>query len=113
MTGSNFEDIPTMLWAAVTNGNGGNDKLDCWQRPVPKPDAGEVLVRRLAASMNNTVINTRVGCYFASITGSTADRNAVQQDKAEQKVDGRGSSTTVESASSRNAQDFILQFEEL
>ena len=82
MTGSNFQDSPTMLWAAVTNGNGGNDKLDCWQRPVLKPDAGEVLVRVLAASMNNTVINACLGCYFASITGSTADRNTVHQDKA-------------------------------
>ena len=55
---------------------------------MPKPDVGEVLVRVLAASMNNTEINTRLGWYSSSVTGSTADLSTKQQAKAEQKSDG-------------------------
>ena len=94
MTGLIFEDIPTRMWAVVTTGNGGYDKLDYRQVPVPKPDAGEVLVRVLAAGMNNTEINTRLGWYSASVKGSTADLSAEQQNKAEQKADGGWNAAT-------------------
>ena len=63
MTALHFEDIPAEMWAVVTTGNGGYDKLDYRQVPVPVPGAGEVLVRVLAAGMNNTEINTRLGWY--------------------------------------------------
>ena len=39
--------------------------------PVPKPGAGQVLVRVLAAGVNNTDINTRVGWYAREVTDAT------------------------------------------
>lgn len=49
--------------AVVTLGNGGFDQLSV--RDVPKPvlGSGDVLVKVLAAGMNNTEINTRIGWY--------------------------------------------------
>ena len=41
--------------------------------PVPVPGTGEVLVQVLAAGVNNTDINTRVGWYSSSVTGATDD----------------------------------------
>ena len=88
MAGLGFEHIPAKMWAVVTTGNGGYDKLDYRQVPVPTPGAGELLLRVLAAGMNNTEINTRLGWYSSSVTGSTADLSTRQQDQAEQKADG-------------------------
>ncbi|MGC6454344.1 MAG: alcohol dehydrogenase family protein [Candidatus Puniceispirillaceae bacterium] len=76
------------MWAVVTTGNGGYDKLDYRQVPVPVPGKGEVLVRVLAAGMNNTEINTRLGWYSSSVTDSTAELSTQQQAKAEHKGDG-------------------------
>ena len=53
-----------------------------------------MLVRVLAAGMNNTEVNTRLGWYSASVTGSTADLSAEQQGKAEQKADGGWNAAT-------------------
>lgn len=94
MTDLIFEHIPTRMWAVVTTGNGGYDKLDYRQVPVPTPQAGEVLVRVLAAGMNNTEINTRLGWYSSSVTGSTADFSTEQQGRAEQKADGGWNAAT-------------------
>ncbi len=52
----------TML-AVVTTGSGGADKIDCRLVRRPRPDEGEVLVRVLAAGINATDVNTRVGWY--------------------------------------------------
>jgi NADPH:quinone reductase-like Zn-dependent oxidoreductase len=41
--------------------------------PVPLPDAGQVLVKVLAAGVNNTDINTRVGWYSSDVSGATED----------------------------------------
>ncbi|MEM7360611.1 MAG: zinc-binding dehydrogenase [Pseudomonadota bacterium] len=60
------------MWAVVTRGNGGYDQLDYCQVKRPQPDSGEVLIRVLAAGMNNTEINTRLGWYSSSVDGSTA-----------------------------------------
>ncbi|MFM8867022.1 MAG: alcohol dehydrogenase family protein [Ilumatobacteraceae bacterium] len=49
--------------AVVTLGNGGLDQLSFRDVPTPKLGRGEVLVKVLAAGVNNTEINTRVGCY--------------------------------------------------
>jgi alcohol dehydrogenase len=57
--------------AVVTTGNGGYDKLVYCDVPVPEPGPSEVLVRVLAAGINNNEINTRLGWYSASITSST------------------------------------------
>jgi NADPH:quinone reductase-like Zn-dependent oxidoreductase len=58
--------------AVVTTGNGGYDKLVYRDVPVPVPGSGEVLVKVLAAGVNNTEINTRLGWYSSSVTSSTA-----------------------------------------
>lgn len=60
------------MWAVVTRGNGGYEQLDFCQVKRPQPAAGEVLIKVLAAGMNNTEINTRLGWYSSSVEGSTA-----------------------------------------
>lgn len=49
--------------AAVMERHGGPDALVVRQAPRPSPRAGEVLVRVLAAGVNNTDIWTREGAY--------------------------------------------------
>ena len=49
--------------AVVTTGNGGFDKLHYREVPMPELGAGEVLIKVLAAGVNNTEINTRLGWY--------------------------------------------------
>ncbi|MCL7941536.1 alcohol dehydrogenase family protein [Halomonas sp. ATCH28] len=63
-------DQPTMK-AVVTTGNGGYEKLDYCNVPIPIPRPGEVLLRVLAAGVNNTEINTRLGWYSSSVQGGT------------------------------------------
>ena len=65
--------------AVVTTGNGGFDKLVFKDVPVPKLGAGEVLIRVLAAGVNNTEINTRLGWYSSSVTSSTDQTSDEQQ----------------------------------
>lgn len=78
---------PTM-WAVVTVANGGYDKLHYLQVPVPVPGPAEVLIRVLAAGVNNTEINTRIGWYSESVTTAT-DAAAVKEEQgAVQKADG-------------------------
>lgn len=62
-TRENRHVIPRTMSAVVTTGNGGFDKLELRDVPVPQPGAGEVLLRVLAAGINNTEINTRLGWY--------------------------------------------------
>ena len=88
MKASPAVQIPNQMHAVVTTGNGGYDKLDYRLMPTPVPAAGEVLVRVLAAGMNNTEINTRLGWYSSSVAGSTDDLSTAQQDSAEHKDDG-------------------------
>jgi len=57
--------------AVVTTGNGGYEKLVYRDVPVPVPGPGEVLIRVLAAGVNNTEINTRLGWYASSVTTGT------------------------------------------
>lgn len=59
--------------AVVTMGNGGYDMLQYIDVPVPTLDEGEVLVKVLAAGVNNTEINTRLGWYSDKVTTSTTD----------------------------------------
>lgn len=76
------------MWAVVTTGNGGYDKLEYRRVPTPVPAAGEALVRVLAAGINNTEINTRLGWYSSSVTGSTGVLSVSQEIEAEDKADG-------------------------
>jgi hypothetical protein len=59
-----MEEIPTTMFAVVTTGNGGIDKLELRQsHPVPRPANGEVLVRVLAAGK---VISVLCIAFFLS-----------------------------------------------
>lgn len=59
------------MMAMVTVGQGGYDQLVYREVPVPALQAGEVLLQVLAAGINNTDINTRVGWYGAGWNGAT------------------------------------------
>lgn len=61
------------MTAAVTLGNGGFEMIEIREVPVPVPGPGEVRVKVLAAGVNNTEINTRLGWYSANVLGSTDD----------------------------------------
>ncbi|MDJ0823313.1 MAG: alcohol dehydrogenase family protein [Paracoccaceae bacterium] len=88
MQGFDLASKDGQMMAVVTTGNGGLEMLDYRSVPIPVPDAGEVLLRVLAAGVNNTEINTRLGWYSSSVTtdtGATADYQATH---GEQKADG-------------------------
>ncbi len=57
--------------AVVTTGNGGYEKLEYRDLPIPELAGGEVLLQVLAAGVNNTEINTRLGWYSSKVTTST------------------------------------------
>ena len=59
------------MMAVVTRGNGGYDQLDYCEVQLPQIGQGEVLLRVLAAGVNNTEINTRLGWYSSSVTKGT------------------------------------------
>ena len=66
--------IPKMMFGIVLTGHGGPEVLVRESNlPVPAPGVGEVLVQVLAAGVNNTDINTRIGWYSADVTGATSD----------------------------------------
>ena len=58
--------LPTRMKAMVTIGQGGYEQLVYRDVPMPLLQAGEVLLQVLAAGINNTDINTRLGWYGAS-----------------------------------------------
>lgn len=55
--------IPEHMTAVVTTGTGGPERLQVRRVPVPEVGDHDMLVRVLAAGVNNTDINTRVGWY--------------------------------------------------
>ncbi len=88
------DDRAKTMMAVVTTGNGGYDKLEYRAVPVPEPGPGEVLLRVLAAGVNNTEINTRLGWYSSSVTTDTRATAEHQEAHAEQKSDGGWSEAT-------------------
>jgi NADPH:quinone reductase-like Zn-dependent oxidoreductase len=78
---------PTMK-AVVTNGNGGYEQLEYRDVPIPRLAAGEVLLQVLAAGVNNTEINTRLGWYSSAVTASTEDLTTTEIEEAKAKADG-------------------------
>ncbi|HKJ04686.1 MAG TPA: alcohol dehydrogenase family protein [Geopsychrobacteraceae bacterium] len=68
-------DQPVMK-AVVTMGHGGYDKLHYCDVPIPVPGPDEVLLKVLAAGMNNTEINTRLGWYSSTVEGGTEQLSA-------------------------------------
>lgn len=88
MTKSTRNSIPKTMMAVVTTGNGGYDKLVYRVEPTPVPRPGEVLLQVLAAGVNNTEINTRLGWYSSSVTMDTSATAKTQEETAVQKLDG-------------------------
>lgn len=76
------------MMAVVTTGNGGYDKLVYREVPVPSPEPGEVLLKVLAAGVNNTEINTRLGWYSSSVATGTEDAARSAEEDPAEKVDG-------------------------
>ncbi|MEM6660818.1 MAG: zinc-binding dehydrogenase [Pseudomonadota bacterium] len=66
--------VPTTMCGAQLVRHGGPEAL-VWNTeiPVPQPGPGDALVRVLAAGVNNTDINTRIGWYSKEVTGATAE----------------------------------------
>lgn len=58
--------------AILLTGHGGYEKLEYrLDVAVPTPGAGDVLIQVLAAGVNNTDINTRLGWYSKAVTTGT------------------------------------------
>lgn len=74
--------------AVLTTGNGGYDKLEYRDVPIPEPVAGEVLLQVLAAGVNNTEINTRLGWYSAEVATATGELAAATEKLAAARADG-------------------------
>jgi NADPH:quinone reductase-like Zn-dependent oxidoreductase len=66
--------------AVVTMGNGDYDKLDYRDVPMPVAGSGEVLLKVLAAGVNNTEINTRLGWYSSTVTSGTEQFSDSERD---------------------------------
>lgn len=64
--------VPATMRGVQLMGHGGPEKL-VWNEAIAvlKPKTGEALVRVLAAGVNNTDINTRIGWYSKDVTGAT------------------------------------------
>lgn len=70
--------IPPVMKGIWLTGHGGPEVLE-WRDdiPVPAPGPGQVLCRVLAAGVNNTDVNTRIGWYAPEVTSAT---DAVSED---------------------------------
>jgi NADPH:quinone reductase-like Zn-dependent oxidoreductase len=78
----------TTMKAVVTTGNGGYEKLEYRDVPVPELASGEVLLQVLSAGINNTEINTRLGWYSSAVTTGTEALTAVEKEEAQATADG-------------------------
>jgi NADPH:quinone reductase-like Zn-dependent oxidoreductase len=76
--------------AVVTTGNGGYEKLEYRDVPVPQLASGQVLLQVLAAGVNNTEIDTRLGWYSSKVTTSTEALTTGEKEKQEAKTQGDG-----------------------
>jgi len=74
--------------AVVTTGNGGYNKLEYRDVPVPTLGPGEVLLQVLAAGVNNTEINTRLGWYSSNVKAGTEALTDSEKEAAGKKADG-------------------------
>ncbi len=66
--------VPELMAAVQLVGHGGYEKLVYTESaPIPIAGPGEVLIKVLAAGINNTDINTRIGWYSSHTTQGTAE----------------------------------------
>lgn len=82
------KDDNNTMKAIVTMGNGGYEQLVYRDVPIPTLAPGEVLLQVLAAGVNNTEINTRLGWYSSKVNAGTDELTASEQEEAEAKADG-------------------------
>ncbi len=78
MQDTGIDDQATMR-AIVTTGTGGYERLEYKPVPMPVAGPGEVLVKVLAAGVNNTEINTRLGWYSSSVTDATGETSDTEE----------------------------------
>jgi NADPH:quinone reductase-like Zn-dependent oxidoreductase len=83
-----ISNCTTTMKAVVTTGNGGYDKLDYRDVPVPVPEPGQVLLQVLAAGVNNTEINTRLGWFSSAVSTETYSTAQYQEQRETQHTDG-------------------------
>ena len=76
--------------AVVTTGNGGYEKLEYRDVPIPKLGSNEVLLQVLSAGVNNTEINTRLGWYSSSVKTGTGALATGEKEKQEAEALGDG-----------------------
>ncbi len=88
------KDLRKTMKAVITVGNGGYDKLQCRVVRRPTLELGEVLLQVLAAGVNNTEINTRIGWYSSSVSTGTEDAAVAEEQQATAKEDGGWNETT-------------------
>ena len=70
--GRKILEIPDTMHAVILTGHGGLEKLEYRSDiPTPQPKAGELLIRTVAAGVNNTDINTRIGWYSKAVNEAT------------------------------------------
>lgn len=89
-----LEDGGPSMFAVVTTGQGGYEKLSIVRVRKPTPQPGEVLLQVLAAGVNNTEINTRLGWYSSSVSESTSATTDAQDHEAQPKSDGGWNAAT-------------------
>jgi NADPH:quinone reductase-like Zn-dependent oxidoreductase len=85
-----ISDCELTMKAVVTTGNGGYEKLEYRDVPIPKPGPNEVLLQVLAAGVNNTEINTRLGWYSSSVKTGTETLAAGEKEKQAAAAQGDG-----------------------
>ncbi|CAH0530335.1 alcohol dehydrogenase family protein [Vibrio hippocampi] len=83
-----------VMKAIVTTGNGGYDKLVYKDVPMPIAEHDEVVIKVLAAGMNNTEINTRLGWYSSSVTDATNEVSEESGQPITEKTDGGWNAAT-------------------
>jgi NADPH:quinone reductase-like Zn-dependent oxidoreductase len=83
-----IRDVKATMKAVVTKGNGGYEQLEYRDVPIPELSEGEVLLHVLAAGVNNTEINTRLGWYSSAVTTGTESLTDTEKEKAKAKADG-------------------------
>lgn len=79
MSRSSFMYRDRTMKAVVTTGHGGYETLEFREVPIPDLASGEALLKVLAAGVNNTEINTRIGWYSSSVTVGTEKMAATEQ----------------------------------
>ncbi|WP_341953443.1 alcohol dehydrogenase family protein [Salinibacterium sp. TMP30] len=76
------------MTAIVTTGVGDFDRLVLSEVPKPMAGLGEVLVQVLAAGVNNTDINTRLGWYSSTVSTATNESSEGLDALGEGRADG-------------------------